>query len=48
MALEIAEGAVVGEDVESIARPLERASGLVAPVRAVADVGAKDSCAIAG
>ena len=46
VALEIAERAVVGEHVETIAGPLERAAGLVAAVRARADVGAEDRGAI--
>ena len=37
MALQVAKRAVVGEDVETIARPLERAAGLVAAIGAVAD-----------
>ena len=48
MALQIAERAVVGEDVEPIARPLERAARLVAAVRAVADIGAEHGRAIVG
>ena len=39
VALEIAEGAVVAEDVEAIAGALEGAAGLVAPVLSPADVG---------
>ena len=44
--LEIAERAVVGEDVEAVGRALERAAGAMAPVRALADVGAQDRGAI--
>ena len=48
MALQIAEGAVVGEDVESIVRALERAARLVPPVGALADVGAEQRGAFVG
>src|SRR5439155_22355005 len=41
MALQIAERAIVREDVEAIARALEGASRLVAAVRAAADVCAE-------
>jgi hypothetical protein len=37
VALQIAEGAVVGEQVEPVARTLERTARLVAPVRSLAD-----------
>ena len=48
MALQIAEGAVVGEHVEAIVRALERAARLVPAVRAVADVGAQHRGALVG
>jgi hypothetical protein len=48
MALEIPEGAVVGEHVESVLRPFEGAPRLVPAVRAVADVGAKERRALVG
>ena len=48
MALEIAERAVVGEDVEAVARALERAPRLVPAVRARADVGAQERGAVVG
>jgi hypothetical protein len=46
VALEVAEGAVVAEDVEAVAGALERAARLVAPVAALADVGAQQCGAI--
>ena len=48
MALQIAEGAVVGEDVEAVAGALERAPRFVPAVGAVADVGAEQRGAIVG
>src|SRR5262249_18627874 len=48
MALQVAERAVVGEDVEAIARALRRATGLVAAVGARAGVGAKQRETIVG
>ncbi len=48
MALQVAERAVVGEHVEAVTRALERAARLVAPVGAVADVGAEERRAVVG
>ena len=48
VALQVAERAVVAEDVETIRGALERAAGLVAPVGAVADVGVHQRDAIVG
>ena len=42
MALQVAERAVVGQDVEAVAGPLEPAAGLVAPVGPIALVGLED------
>jgi hypothetical protein len=39
VALQVAKGAVVGEDVEAVARALEGAARLVAAIRTPSDVG---------
>ena len=46
VALEVAERAVVGEDVEAVVDPLERPARLVAAVGPVADVGPHDGHAV--
>ena len=48
VALEVAERAVVAQHVESIARALPRASGLVATVPAVTDAGPQDLAPLLG
>src|SRR5882672_7154308 len=48
VALQIAERAVIGEHIEAIAGALEGAAWLVAPVRAAADVSAKDGGPVVG
>ena len=46
--LEVAERAVVTEDVESVAGSFERASRLVTPVRSAPDVRGEDGCSFGG
>ena len=46
--LQVAERAVVGEHVEAVRGPLERAAGAVAAVGAVADVGAQHGGPLVG
>ena len=48
VALQVTERAVVGKDVEPVVDSLERAAGLVPPVRPLTDVGPKQGHALVG
>ena len=48
VALQVTERAVVRKDVEAVVDSLERAAGLVPPVRPLTDVGPKQGHALVG